>query len=277
MKKTTKRILQAERRVGQLRAFVGPQLLLDVLRVHVCSADRTPPRKPRRTSTSAAPAAATPPPTHAANGAVIARPVSPKRKGGGGGGGEGESSTRGDGDGDGATGAVVGEPLERCVGACMRMLRAMLRSELSATDDAAATASRSSSFVEAAGGGGGGGAIGVNGQSGGGGGGIDASERAKYLRMSFLEEDFGDAFGLDGSGWKDGVLREAVVDGALQDAAAGAGAGVPGETTTTGIDAAVVCLQECQSPDLQRGVLGVLLVLREDEPTKHFLRRELLR
>lgn len=236
----------------------------------MCSADRTP-RNPRRPSTTTA---AAPLPTHAADGAVIARPVSPKKKSGSGGGEEKSSANGGGGGGRGTAGAVVGEPLERCIGACMRMLHAMLRSEHSVTDNAnaSATAARSSSFVEAAGGGGSGG--------GGGGGGIDASERAKYVRMSFLEEDFGDAFGLDGSGWKDGVLREAGIDGAVQDAAAvaaGAGAGAPCATTSTGVDAAVVCLQECQSPDLQRGVLGVLLGLREDGPTKNVLRRELLR
>lgn len=236
---------QAERRVAQLRAFVGPQLLLDVLRVHVCTADRTPTRAQKRPSTS-------PAPSHAADGSVIARPVTPK-------------NTRGSGFGDGSSGSdggAAGEPLDRCIGACMRMLHAMLRSELS--DDVQAA----SSFIEAAGGG--------DRVGGGGARGMDASERAKYVRMSFLEEDFGDSFGLDGSGWKDGVLREAGVDGAVEDpgsavtAAAAAG-------KADGVDAAVVCLQECQSPDLQRGVLGVLLGLRKDGPIKDLLRRELLR
>lgn len=264
---------QAERRVAQLRAFVGPQLLLDVLRVHVCTADHKP-RPPRRASA----AAAAPAPSHAADDAVIARPVSPKKKGGGddgasgggGGGREGAAATA-------AAAAVAVEPLERCIGACMRMLHAMLRSELSAPDGSAAAAG-SSSLAEAVAGGGGGGGDGVTSAGGGhggsgGGGGIDASDRAKYLRMSFLEEDFGDAFGLDGSGWRDGVLREAGVDGAVEDA----GSAATRQLMATGIDAAVICLQECQSPDLQRGVLGVLLGLREDGPTKDFLRRELLR
>ncbi|CAB1115756.1 unnamed protein product [Ectocarpus sp. CCAP 1310/34] len=250
---------QAERRVAQLRAFVGPQLLLDVLRVHVCTADRAPPRAQKRPSTSAAPPAASP--SHAADGSVIARPVTPKSKRGSG----FRDGSSGSG-GGGGSGGAAGEPLERCVGACMRMLHAMLRSELS--DDVQAA----SSFIEAAGGGdrAPGGALGSRG--------MDASERAKYVRMSFLEEDFGDSFGLDGSGWKDGVLREAGVDGAVEDpgsevtAAAAAAAG-----EADGVNAAVVCLQECQSPDLQRGVLGVLLGLRKDGLIKDFLRRKLLR
>ncbi|CAM9595051.1 unnamed protein product, partial [Ectocarpus sp. 13 AM-2016] len=227
----------AERRVAQLRAFVGPQLLLDVLRVHVCTADRAPARAQKRPSTSAPPAAAAP--SHAADGSVIARPVTPKSKRGS---GFGEGSS---GSGGGGGGGAAGEPLERCA---------------------------ASSFIEAAGGGdrAPGGALGSRG--------MNASERAKYVRMSFLEEDFGDSFGLDGSGWKDGVLREAGVDGAVEDpgsAVTAAAAAAAGEAD--GVNAAVVCLQECQSPDLQRGVLGVLLGLRKDGPIKDLLRRELLR
>ncbi|CAM9336477.1 unnamed protein product, partial [Ectocarpus fasciculatus] len=225
----------AERRVAQLRAFVGPQLLLDVLRVHVCTADRAR-RAQKRPSTSApAAAAAAAAPSHAADGSVIARPVTPKNKRGSGGFGGGSSGS----------GGAAGEPLERCA---------------------------ASSFIEAAGGGdraaAGGGALA---------GGMDASERAKYVRMSFLEEDFGDAFGLDGSGWKDGVLREAGVDGAVEGPGSAATAAAAAAGEADGVDAAVVCLQECQSPDLQRGVLGVLLGLRKDGPIKDFLRRELLR
>ena len=234
--------------------------------MHVCTADHKP-RPPKRASTAAAAAPAAP--SHAADGAVIARPVSPKK------GGRGHAGSGGGGRDRAAAAAttVVGDPLERCIGACMRMLHAMLRSELSAPDDAATAAG--SLPVEGGGGGvsgAGGGHVG-GGSGGGSGGGIDASDRAKYLRMSFLEEDFGDAFGLDGSGWRDGVLREAGVDGAVEDTASA----TAGHLTATGIDAAVICLQECQRPDLQRGVLGVLLGLREDGPTKGFLRRELLR
>lgn len=223
--------------------------------MHVCTADRAPPRAQKRPSTSAPPAAV---PSHAADGSVIARPVTPKSKRGSGF-GDGSSGSGGGGGG----GAAAGEPLERCVGACMRMLHAMLRSELS--DDVQAA----SSFIEAAGGGdrAPGGALASRG--------MDANERAKYVRTSFLEEDFGDSFGLDGSGWKNGMLREAGVDGAVEDPGSAVTAAAAGEAD--GVNAAVACLQECQSPDLQRGVLGVLLGLRKDGPIKDFLRRELLR
>ncbi|CBN78887.1 conserved unknown protein [Ectocarpus siliculosus] len=230
----------AERRVAQLRAFVGPQLLLDVLRLHVCTADRAPARAQKRPSTSAPPAAAAP--SHAADGSVIARPVTPKSKRGSGF-GDGSSGSGGGGGGGGGGGAAAG----------------------------GAARAAASSFIEAAGGGdrAPGGALASRG--------MDASERAKYVRMSFLEEDFGDSFGLDGSGWKDGVLRDAGVDGTVEDPGSAVTAAAAAAGEADGVNAAVVCLQECQSPDLQRGVLGVLLGLRKDGPIKDFLRRELLR
>lgn len=181
-------------------------------------------------------------------------------------------------------GAAEPLPLERCVGACMRMLRAMLRSELSSLDSAASSLLLSGESP----GGVGGGVSGGGSRNGGGASGL-GSDSSVYNQMPFLEEGFGDGFGLDGNGWRDGgdVLREAA-GGVAEDAAraavhgpdggggegAGVGVGVAG-AMAVGIDATVVCLQECQSPDLQRGLLGVLLGLREERSGS--LRRELLR
>lgn len=180
-------------------------------------------------------------------------------------------------------------PLERCVGACMRMLRAMLRSELNSLDKAAsgggggAAASSPSEESPTIGGPG---AVGGGNHSGGGGGASGLrSDSSVYNQMPFLEEGFGDGFGLDGAAWRDGgdVLGEAAGGGAEDAARAaalgaggGGGAGSTVAVMAVGIDATVVCLQECQSPDLQRGLLGVLLGLREERSTGLF-RRELLR
>lgn len=275
---------QAERRVAQLRAFVGPQLLLDVLRVHVCTASQS--RSSKRSSTSVSPPPSSLPPL-AADGRVIARPVSPKkadrRVAGGGGGGGGGSTT---------TTAV--QPLERCIGACMRMLQAMLRSELTSPEASAATAdggagssSLSSSAAAAAS---------LNAVSG-----TAASARGEayagvagsrgdpglrgvasmYGQMPFLEGGgFGNVLELGVGGEGQGAISAMHEGGGGGVVAAeyGGEVGAGGARewgVATGIDAAAVCLQECQSPDLQRGLLKVLLGLREERP--RLLRRELLR
>lgn len=223
------------------------------------------------------------PPSHSAEGLVIARAVSPNTKVRKSGGGSGRDSAGGV-----SAAAAVAEPLGRCIDACMRMLQAMLRSELTSPDNTLAA-----SFLESTGG-----AAGVGGEengfanSGGGGGGSfsgnnnrvggsDYSDTAVHNQVAFLEGGFGDGFDLGGSGWKDGggggggaTLRAASSAGGVAQGEARV-AGIAALATPTGVNATVVCLQECQSADLQRGLLGVLLKLRGERPG--LLRRELLR
>lgn len=284
-------IAQAERRVAQLRAFVGPQLLLDVLRVHVCTASQS--RSSKRPSTSVSPPPSSLPPL-AADGRVIARPVSPKkadRRGAGGAGG-------GVGGVGGSTTTTAVQPLERCIGACMRMLQAMLRSELTSPEASAATAgggagssSLSASAATAALNAAPGTAVtaaaasargeayaGVAGSRG------DPGLRgvaSMYGQMPFLEGGgYGNVLELGVGDEGQGAISAMQEGGGGGVAAADYGGevgvgGVRGGGVATGIDAAAVCLQECQSSDLQRGLLRVLLGLREERP--RLLRRELLR
>lgn len=259
-------IPQAERRVAQLRTFVGPQVLLDVLRVHVCTSSAV--RFSRRASrTSMAKSAS---PDTAPDGAVICRPVSPRRHDGG----EQSKPT-----------ATTKPLLERCIGACMRMLRVMLSSELSSSPPAANASSGSSPATDAdqlgvlnpaAGGiaGGGAGGAGADGVGGGhgardsltAGAGVFSAET--YSQLAFLEGGFGDGFDVsDGAG----KVRDA--QGAEGDHGGIAGGGA--EASGGGIEATLVCLAECHSHVLQRGLLEVLLGLRDERPTA--LRRELLR
>ena len=176
----------------------------------------------------------------------------------------------------------------------MRMLRAMLLSEL-VSPQAPSGAFSPSPFLlypEAAGSSHAGASRGAaaafgkpEGGAGAGGQGGDPSlhDRAFYGQMPFLEGGFGDGFDLGGSGWREGVdparAPEGKVGGAGATAADGEGrgasGGVSGVTVAAGIDAAVMCLQECQSQELQRGLLEVLLGLRVEKPS--LLRRQLLR
>lgn len=257
-------LTKAEQRVAQLRAFVGPQLLLDVLRVHVCTS--RPTRSPKRSScakpnaaAASATAASTLNATYAADGAVICRPVSPINKAAAGSGGECNDAKE-----TTTTTTTMKEPLERCIGACMRMLQAMLSSELSPTDLASAslasfspspdpTAAATSTGVETSG----------QNHRDSSSTGAEVLSGEVFNQMPFLEGGFGDGLEMGGGGAGD-----------ARDVEEGDGQG-GGAVGGGGIDAAVVCLQECQSPDVQRGLLAVLLGLRDERPTP--LRRELLR
>lgn len=277
----------------QLRAFVGPQLLLDILRVHVCTSSAT--RSKRRSSrlqaaaavAASAAARASARPECAPDGAVICRPVSPKR-----------ASVAGEAGGEGNRAALAAkkDPLERCIGACMRMLQAMLSSELAVPPQAnkasvvsvkdgdhAGVASSSSPGGGAAGGsGGGGGGGGSGGGSGGEGHGSTEGSRDSlsagtgllsgeaYSQLPFLEGGFGDGMEAPESGTGGGREFPGGEGGE-----AGAGVGGAESSSGGGIEASVVCLQECHSYELQRGLLEVLLGLRDDRPVA--LRRELLR
>lgn len=257
---------QAERRVAQLRIFVGPQLLLDVLRVHVCTSAKSSPKAARNFVTGYAPISKTVSPAkHNADGAVICHPVTPtsSEKGFGQGfNGNADNSEKN----ASSTTATTKEPLERCVGACMRMLQAMLRAELLRSPCAIMS---ESPLARAA-------LVGETFETGigaGGGGGSLHRESFPLTTDPFSQMPF-----LEG-GFVDSIMEvdsSAIVGGGgnALDVEDGDGAGCGGGRGT-GLDAAVVCLQECQSVELQRGLLDVLLGLRDEASAP--LRRELLR
>lgn len=157
----------------------------------------------------------------------------------------------------------------------MRMLKAMLVSELSSPQNLPEAFSSPSRNETA------GSAVGSAGPAsagpegvGGGGQGSDSHphDKAFYGHMPFLE-GFADGFDIGGGGGSEGMepnMRSPGVGGGVGGMSGASAAGV-----VAGIDAAVVCLQECQSMELQRGILGVLLELRKEKPG--LLRRQLLR
>lgn len=222
-----------------------------MLRVHVCSPST---RNTRRSSASANL------PIQRSDGRVIARPVSPKRSGGG----------------SGASAEFQEQQhqaLERCVSACMHMLKAMLVSELSSPQNAP-EAFPSPSRNEVAGSVAGSSAAADTEGVGRGGLGSDPHHhKTFYGHIPFVEGGFGDGFDIGGGGGSEGMepsIRSPEVGGG-----AGGMSGASAVGVVAGIDAAVVCLQECQSMELQRGILGVLLELRKEKPG--LLRRQLLR
>lgn len=248
---------------------MGPQLLLDVLRVHVCTSAHSSPNHTRAAAKRPSPAR-----TYAVDGAVICCPVMPVKSDGGSNSGDGENTSNN----KPPKAATAREPLERCIGACMLMLRAMLSAELlrspinigitgaSAGEsasavtlspaEAAAAAAASGGALEAAT------AAYVGRESLSAGGAHDA-----YGQMPFLEGGFGDVVDLSDTRGSAGAGRGS-------EDAEGGGRGNSGHGQG-GLDAAVVCLQECQSPILQRGLLRVLLGLRDEAAAP--LRHELLR
>lgn len=225
-----------------------------MLRVHVCNPST---RNTRRSSASANL------PPQRPDGRVIARPVSPKRSGVGS-------------DASAAIQEQQQQALERCVSACMRMLKAMLVSELSSPQNAPEAFSSPSrnEVTGSAVGSSGAATVGTEGVGGGGqGGDPHHHDKTFYGQMPFVEGGFGDSFDIGGGGGSEGMepsMRSPEVGGG-----AGGVSGASAVGVVAGIDAAVVCLQECQSMELQRGILGVLLELRKEKPS--LLRRQLLR
>lgn len=231
----------------QLRAFVGPQLLLDVLRVHICTAAAGKSSATARLSTKSS----------TVSQAVVDGRVSPSKGGSAGAGAA-------------AVVATPTGPLQRCVDACMRMLQAMLRAELTSPDKGALL-SASLASVE--------GGRTRHGSSFRDYYSTSLRDGSVYGDMPFLEGGFGDGFDVDGGGFNEGEGDKRAGDEAT-DSASGVKSAPGGKSpavtaSTAGMNAAVVCLQECQSLDLQRGLLRVLLGLREERP--NLLRRALLR
>ncbi|CAM9884573.1 unnamed protein product, partial [Sphacelaria rigidula] len=241
----------AERRVVQLRAFVGPQLLLDVLRVHVCTSAQPSPKNPRAsrkrhssTASAAAAISASPSiaaPTHAADGAVICYPVTTT---------PGSSSQKKGGDGDGASAVGAGGGSDGVTSTSPAAGGGAGDTGRSLESGAGSRSRRDSAY-----------------------GGTAAAAADTFNQLAFLEGGFGDIMDVgDGQGGAEGDCEGGPEGGG---GAGGYWGGALGGGRGSGLDAAVVCLQECNSSILRRGLLRVLLGLRDEVAVP--LRRELLR
>ncbi|CAM9407460.1 unnamed protein product, partial [Discosporangium mesarthrocarpum] len=227
----------ASKRAPQLRLFLGVQLLLDILRVHICMVDlaAVKPNPGEREGgggklhCSESSGDGRP---HQREGTVALRTAWC----------EGRGQRQGQGEGGRRDEGSEATAIEGCVDSCTRMLLAMLMQGLSESCD-------------------------VEGEGAGAWAGEGAGPRAEVGPggpRGSTSSGSGAPGGGEGSFSGEGGEGN---QGASSQPPEGGGGG--GE-----VGAVVACLLECQSPVLQRGLVGVLLKLRVSHPRS--LRRELL-